>query len=104
MTCRRAKEFLAQRGHRIIDRDFFKDRLSEAELRRLLGGTPPGEAFAWRSPRAKALNLSPDNPPPDQELIRLMVETPYLIRRPIIRIGEGAFFGFSLKQLEAALR
>ncbi len=103
MTCRRAKEFLWHKGHRTVDRDIFKDRLSEGELRQLLGDIPPAEAFAWKSPRAKARNLSPDEPPPDEELIRLMVETPYLIRRPIIRVGGRSFFGFSPKQLEDAL-
>jgi len=86
-----------------MDRDFFKNRLSEAELRELLTGVRPADAFAWKSPRAKARNLSPDNPPPDEELIRLMSETPYLIRRPIIRIGQRAFFGFNPKEVEEAL-
>lgn len=103
MTCRRAKEFLAQKGYKTIDRDFFKDRLSEAEVRELLADTRPAAAFAWRSPRAKALNLSPDDPPPDDELIRLMTDIPHLIRRPIIRIGGHTFFGFNPKELTAAL-
>lgn len=86
-----------------MDRDFFKNRLAEAEVQELLRGTRPAEAFAWKSPRAKALNLAPDNPPPDKELIRLMMESPYLIRRPIIRIGQRTFFGFNQKEVEAAL-
>ncbi len=49
------------------------------------------------------MNLTPDNPPPDKELIRLMTENPYLIRRPIIRLGSRVFFGFNPKELEAAL-
>jgi len=92
MTCRRAKEFLSQKGFIPVDRDFFKQRLSEVELRELLKDSKPASAFAWKSPRAKNLNLSPDDPPPDEELIRLMIENPYLIRRPIIRIGERTFF------------
>ena len=86
-----------------MDRDFFKERLSEVEVRELLRDSSPADAFAWRSPRAKALNLSPGNSPPDEELIRLMIENPYLIRRPIIRIGGRTFFGFSPKELAAAL-
>ncbi|MBI1886531.1 MAG: hypothetical protein HYS09_09520 [Chloroflexi bacterium] len=69
----------------------------------MLGDRPPAEAFAWKSPRARALNLSPEDPPPDDELVRLMVETPYLIRRPVIRVGEHTFFGFNPTQLESAL-
>ncbi len=33
-----------------------------------------------------------------------MLEVPYLIRRPIIRLGERTYFGFNQKELEAALR
>ena len=87
----------------VRERDFFKERLSEGELRGLLGRTLPGEAFAWRSPRAKAMNLDPANPPSDDELVRLMLEVPYLIRRPVIRIGGETLFGFDRARLEALL-
>ncbi len=49
------------------------------------------------------MNLDAANPPSDDELLRLMLEVPYLIRRPIIRLGGRTFFGFSQKELEAAL-
>lgn len=88
---------------RLRQRDFFRDRLSEEELRALLAGTPPAEAFAWRSPRARAMGLDPSRPPPDDELVRLMLETPHLLRRPVIRIGGRTFFGFDPKALEALL-
>lgn len=84
-------------------RDFFKQPLSESELRELLGDTPPADAFAWKSPRARAMNLSPANPPAPVELLRLMAENPYLIRRPVIRLGQRTFFGFNQKQLEQEL-
>ncbi len=84
-------------------RDFFKQPLSVQELRELLGDTPPADAFAWRSPRAKTLDLSPANPPSSVELLRLMAENPYLIRRPVIRLGQRTFFGFNQTQLEQEL-
>ncbi len=98
-----AKEFLSQRGVALREREFFKERLSETELRELLGATPPTEAFAWRSPRAKAMSLDPKSPPASDELIRLMLEVPYFIRRPMIHIGGETIFGFDRKRLEAAL-
>ncbi len=88
----------------VRERDFFKQHLSESELRDLLGETPPAQAFAWKSPRARAMDLDPARPPSDQELVRLMLEVPYLIRRPIIRLGGQTYFGFNQKELEAALR
>ncbi len=75
--------------------------MSDAEFRKLLGATPPAEAFAWRSPRAKAMSLDAKSPPPGDALIRMMLETPYLIRRPMIQIGGATVFGFDKKRLEA---
>ncbi len=49
------------------------------------------------------MNLDRARPPSDQELVRLMLEVPYLIRRPIIRLGGQTYFGFNQKELEAAL-
>ena len=85
------------------ERDFFKERLTETELRDLLKGTKAAEAFAWRSPRAKSTRLDPDNPLPDGELVRLMLEVPYLLKRPVIHIGDETVFGFDKKRLEDAL-
>ncbi len=77
--------------------------MSEDELRGLLGKTPAADAFAWRSPRAKALSLDASNPPADAELVRLMLEVPYLIRRPIIKFGGETVFGLDKKRLETVL-
>ena len=85
------------------DRDFFKQPFSEAELRALLAETAPADAFAWNSPRARAANLARQDAPPDDEIIRLMLETPYLIRRPVIRIGGRTLFGFNQREVESLL-
>ncbi len=87
----------------VRERDFFREPLSEAELRALLGGRPPAEAFAWRSPRAKAMNLDPAHPPSDEELLRLMLEVPYLVRRPVVRLHGQTIFGFDRQRLETVL-
>ena len=85
------------------ERDFFRQRLTEEELRDLLRGADPAGAFAWRSPRAKAMNLDPKNPPSDDELVKMMLEVPYLVRRPIIRLGREVIFGFDAERVERAL-
>ena len=85
------------------ERDFFRQRLTEEELRDLLRGTDPADAFAWRSPRARALNLDPKNPPSGDELVKMMLEVPYLVRRPIIRLGREVIFGFDAERVERAL-
>ena len=74
------------------ERDFFKEEFSEKELRELLGDTPPFDIFSWRSPSARTLKLDRKKVSAD-ELIRLMVEQPRLIRRPLIHTGDRLFVG-----------
>ena len=81
------KASLSQDGVEFSERDFFKDGFTESELRDLLGDTNPADVFSWRSPSARNLGLDRDTASPD-ELIRLMLEEPRLIRRPLIQ-AEG---------------
>ena len=74
------------------ERDFFKDEFSEEELRELLSDTSPFDIFSWRSPSARTLELDREKVSSD-ELIRLMVEQPRLIRRPLIHTGDRLFVG-----------
>jgi arsenate reductase-like glutaredoxin family protein len=83
---------LSQAGVQLEERDFFQDRFSEAELRRLLGGRPPSQLFAWRSPSFKALGRAPESFT-DDELVRLMLQEPRLIRRPLVQAGDRLIIG-----------
>ena len=74
------------------ERDFFKDEFTEEELRALLGDTLPSDIFSWRSPSARTLELDREKVSSD-ELIRLMVKQPRLIRRPLIHTGDRLFAG-----------
>ena len=76
----------------VLERDFFRDGFTEAELRVLLGDMPPAEVFSWRSPSARALKIDRDAVSAD-ELIRRMVEQPRLIRRPLIRAAGRLIVG-----------
>src|SRR3990170_1078574 len=102
MTCRKAKEFLSQKGAAVAERDFFRDRFSEAELRRLIGSRPVAEVFSWKSPSLKAMGLEGQELS-DDEMIRLMLQEPRLIRRPLIDIDGELLVGFSSKALEGKL-
>ncbi|MBI2872135.1 MAG: hypothetical protein HYY00_02970 [Chloroflexi bacterium] len=91
------------------ERDFFKERFSEGELRELLGSIPPSQAFAWRSPTARARGLRPSaeglrpEALSEDDLLRLMLEEPRLVRRPLVRVGDRLLVGANLKALEAFL-
>ena len=83
-------------------RDFFKETFSEVELRDLLGDRPVRDVFSFRSPSFKSMGLDPDDLT-DDDLIRLMLQEPRLIRRPIVRLGDDLIVGANEKSLTAAL-
>ena len=83
------------------ERDFFQDRFSEEELRRLIGGRAASEIFSWNSPSFKKLGLERDELG-DDELIRLMLEEPRLIRRPLIQVGSDLVIGTDRRAMEQA--
>ena len=84
------------------ERDFFKDPFSEAEIWGLLKGNTPSEIFAWRSPSFKALGLEAGSLG-DNELVRLMLQEPRLIRRPMVQIDNELIIGANQKALERVL-
>ncbi len=74
-------------------RDFFKDKLSHAEIKDIAELSSVDEMFAWRSPSSKPYrNLRGEAS--DEELIDLMSKEPRLIRRPILLNNYQIAFGF----------
>ncbi len=64
--------------------------------------TPLSEVFSWRSPSFKAMGLDQGSLSQD-DLIRLMLEEPRLVRRPIVKMGGRLVVGATPKSLDAAL-
>ena len=92
---------LLQKGLDLEERDFFQDRFSEWELRGLLGGRLPSELFSWKSPSFRRLGVSRDELSED-ELVRLMIEEPRLIRRPLIQCADEVLIGTDTDAMERA--
>ena len=90
-----------QRGVELDERDFFEDRFSEVELRQLIGNRPAVEVFSWNSPSFKKLGLNREDLEENQ-LIRLMLEEPRLIRRPLVQAGDKVIVGTDRKAMEQA--
>jgi arsenate reductase-like glutaredoxin family protein len=64
-------------------------------LRRLLAGRPARDIFSWRSPTARKLGLqAKQNELSDDDLLRLMVEEPNLVRRPLFTVDGEIVPGF----------
>ena len=75
-------------------RDFFKDPLTELELKKIIKmtGKKPFELLRKRDKIYKEMNLE-ENKKTDSELIKLMVKNPGLILRPIIILKNKALVG-----------
>ena len=91
-TCRKLSELLTERGIDFDRVEYHVEGLSEEKLRELLrkGGMRPAEVLRRREPLVAELGIDPDDPPPDDELIRLMAEHPEIVQRPIVERGERA--------------
>jgi arsenate reductase-like glutaredoxin family protein len=59
--------------------------------------------FNFRSPSFKKTGMDRSNLD-DSDLIELMLREPRLIRRPLVRIGDGVFFGADSKVLTGLLK
>ena len=93
---------LLQRGVELYERDFFADRLSEDELRNLIGDRPASDLFSWNSPSFRKMGV-PREELDEDRMIALMLEEPRLIRRPLVRIGDALIVGAGKAALDEAL-
>ena len=91
-----------QNGLELEERDYFKQPLSESELQELASLASPSELFAWRSPSFKKTGLVADEVS-EAEMLRMMLEEPRLIRRPVTRVGDKLIIGSNQKILEQEL-
>ena len=75
-------------------RDFFKDPLTELELKKIIKmtGKKPSELLRKRDKTYKEMNLE-KNEKTESELIKLMVKNPGLILRPIVILKNKALVG-----------
>ncbi len=92
-TCRKARKFLERRGFQLNYRDLTKDRLSPAELEKLIGKHDHEDFLNPRSEPFRKRKMK-DNPPSRREAIRLMAKNPDLIRRPVIVAGGRVVIGY----------
>ncbi|HTW22166.1 MAG TPA: Spx/MgsR family RNA polymerase-binding regulatory protein [Candidatus Baltobacteraceae bacterium] len=92
-TCRKAKKFMQRRGFQLYFRDLAKERLSSAELEKLIGRRDYTQFLNTRNELYRKENMK-EEPPTRKEAIRLMAREPNLIRRPVIVAGGRVVVGF----------
>ncbi len=96
------RELLLQKGLEVAERDFFKDTLSEAEIRELASMAGTENIFARRSPSLKKMGLA-DKELSDDEMVGLMLREPKLVRRPLLKVGGKLMVGGGNAAVEAAI-
>jgi arsenate reductase (glutaredoxin) len=89
-------------GAQLQERDLGKEPLSEAELEALIGGAEVTEFLNTRSASYRRHGFR-DQPPTKAQAIRLMVQDPNLIKRPIVVKGGTKVLGFDQGKLRALI-
>ena len=86
----------------IQERDYFKEPLSEEEVREMAAIAGIDQIFAKRSPSLKQMGLAGQELSED-EMVRLMLQEPKLVRRPMMRVGGELFVGGGAAALDSVV-
>jgi regulatory protein spx len=92
-TCRQARSFMKKRGFHLDVRDLQKNRLSAAELEKLIGRRDHEDFLNPRSKTFQEQDMD-DNPPSRRQAVSWMAKDPGLIRRPVVVAGGRVVIGF----------
>ncbi len=84
---------MLEHGVELESRDLDKERLSETELEKLIGGRDYKRFLNTRNELYLTRNMK-GNPPSRAEAIKLMAKEPNLIRRPIVIKGTQIVLGY----------
>ena len=80
-------------GAELESRDLDKQRLSEAEVKELIGSRDYREFLNTRNELYRARKMK-EHPPSRAEAIQLLAKEPNLIRRPVVIRGSQMVLGF----------
>ncbi len=94
ITCKKTITEIERMNNDIEKRDFFKEPLSETELKSIIKmtGKKPSELLRKRDKMYKELDLE-NNKKTENQIIKLIVKNPGLLLRPIIVTKNKAFVG-----------
>ena len=94
ITCKKTITEIERMNKDIEKRDFFKEPLSETELKSIIKmtGKKASELLRKRDKMYKELNLG-NNKKTENQIIKLIVKNPGLLLRPIIITKNKAFVG-----------
>ena len=84
------------------EREYGKNPFSEKELRELIGGDPIEPFLNTRTPLYRERNMK-QKPPSKDEAIKLMLQDPNLLKRPVIVKGKKKLTGFNEAEVKELL-
>lgn len=94
------KALLWASGHEVLAYNIFDTSWTAAKLRPFFGDRPIPEWFNKTAPQIKLGEIIPENLD-EATALRLMIEDPSLIRRPLIQVGDVYQIGFNRPQIDA---
>jgi arsenate reductase/regulatory protein spx len=86
----------------VQERDYFREPFSEEEIREMAGIAGIDQIFARRSPSLKQMGLAGQELAED-EMVKLMLQEPKLVRRPMMRVGDQLFVGGGAALLDSVI-
>ena len=86
----------------VQERDYFREPFSEEEIREMAGIAGIDQIFARRSPSLKQMGLAGKELAED-EMVKLMLQEPKLVRRPMMRVGDQLFVGGGAAVLDSVI-
>ncbi len=103
-TCTTTLRLLKDRGAEFEAINYYEQPLSAAQFKKLLGklGMKPRDVLRSKEPIARKFGIA-KRELSDDELIKLMVENPDLIQRPIVVRGDEAVLGRPPENIEKLL-
>lgn len=81
------------------EREYGKNPLTEKELREIIGEGPIENFLNSRTPLYRQRNMK-EKPPSKDEAIKLMLQDPNLLKRPVIIKGKRKLTGFNEAELK----
>ena len=94
---------MLEHGAELDSRDLDKERLSEAELDKLIAARDYKQFLNPRNDLYRTRNMK-EKPPTRAEAIKLMAEVPNLIRRPVVIHGDQIVLGFDEESFKKLLK
>lgn len=94
------KALLQSAGHEVIAYNLLTTPWTIATLRPFFGDRPITEWFNRTAPQVKSGEVVPENLD-EETALELMIQSPLLIRRPLIQVGDICQTGFDRDKIDA---